>query len=379
MSEVKFFSAASNVIEPPSLWAGGLPGSVSHQISMIESDGGLVWRVGDDVSAPLLFPREVAKATGSDCNLDLANWLSSVDGRRWLQDRDGVGGEVLYARGGVWDLIEKSGDRDLIVACCRAYNYWLAQFCNSDPKRFVGIAKIPNTGLDDAVTELNRACGELGLKGALLDGWPVGPEPEGPPALLSTEFWAAAQDLGVPISLHRGLSDSSEPDTGVVGGYAPDISPDISAIVFAGVCDNFPKLRFVLVDSDPGWVPGVLEISNEVYMRSAHTRQFSLKNEDAMPADYVREFFWFTVQEDRFSVLNRNYFGKAHLMWSSFCGAAESVWPNNPQTFELTTSGLAEEDKASLASNVVSRLYRLEGASDFTTEEIKDFDSYALL
>ncbi|MCA3254221.1 MAG: amidohydrolase family protein, partial [Alphaproteobacteria bacterium] len=164
MALASMFSAASGVIEAPDLWEKRLPAAMAALApKLVQTDGGLVWQVGDRRTAPLALDASVPGATGPLGRSDIA-WLATADGRRWVQERDQVSGEVLYAVGEVWDLIDASEDDAFKAACARAYNDWLAELCSADPERFVGAAKIPTSGIDDAVAELGRAVETLGLR-----------------------------------------------------------------------------------------------------------------------------------------------------------------------------------------------------------------------
>jgi len=55
-----------------------------------------------------------------------------------------VAGEILYPSQGLCYF--KAADTLLMSATFRAYNYWLGDFCRTDPARLKGIAPI---NLDD--------------------------------------------------------------------------------------------------------------------------------------------------------------------------------------------------------------------------------------
>ena len=58
----------------------------------------------------------------------------------------------------------------MITATYRAYNDFIAEFCEYDPNRFIGIADIPAHSPDAAAAEVRRmGKNGLGLKGALCD------------------------------------------------------------------------------------------------------------------------------------------------------------------------------------------------------------------
>ena len=47
----------------------------------------------------------------------------------------------------------------------RIYNEWLADFCDTHPQRFAGIACIPNHDMDLAVTEVRRVAKRGAVRG----------------------------------------------------------------------------------------------------------------------------------------------------------------------------------------------------------------------
>ena len=149
---------------------------------------------------------------------------------------DGVAGEVLYPSQGLFYF--RVADSALMSAIFRAYNDWLAEFCRTDPARLKGIAMINLDDVQDGIKELERAA-RLGLAGAMITEYPLEhrryDQPEYEP------FWAAAEALDMPLSLHtatrrqgkiRGagdktLRDAEQPgDEGVLSG-ALDVRHDL--------------------------------------------------------------------------------------------------------------------------------------------------------
>ena len=90
-------------------------------------------------------------------------------------------------------------DLPLLSACFRAYNDWLVDFCQAAPERLRGIAMINVEDVDEAVRELTRAR-QLGLAGGMITVAPA--EDRSYDHTMYEPFWAAAQDLDAPISLH---------------------------------------------------------------------------------------------------------------------------------------------------------------------------------
>ena len=383
MSAQTLISAASGVVLPPDLWTRRLTGAHAGAApQLVDTDRGLAWQVEGRLAGPLVLPR-AARAPGSAqasafSRTDVA-WLATSAGRLWLQQREDVAGEVLYSLGEVWNLIQASEDAGFVEACTAAYNDWLADVCASAPDRLVGVAKLPTTGAEAATAELVRAGQTLGLRGALLDVWPGGAEC--PPAMGECEaFWEAAEALRIPLSIYRSLAGEGDSEPAIAGGAIPDYFSDLTTIIYANIPDKRPGIRFVSLSPSAGWAPPALEALNESYMRTASVRRVNLADPDLYPSDYLRRFFHFVVQDDRVALLNRAYFGEAHMLWGSFAlMGMDSVWPNGRELFERATAGLPDPFRTKLGGENVARLYGVRNAEPFGAEEIRAYESYALL
>jgi hypothetical protein len=113
------------------------------------------------------------------------------------QELDGVEAEVIYTTLGFRQFWLKDGA--LQRACFRAYNDWLAEYCSYEPRRLAGLAMMSLYDVDEAVTELRR-CRKIGLRGAMI--WASPPEDRPYSDGLYDPFWAEAQELRMPLSLH---------------------------------------------------------------------------------------------------------------------------------------------------------------------------------
>src|SRR3989441_7182910 len=63
-------------------------------------------------------------------------------------------------------------DSELLSALCRAYNDWIADFCQAAPHRLKGIGMLNVDDVDEACQELER-CANLGLAGAFIPVYPL--------------------------------------------------------------------------------------------------------------------------------------------------------------------------------------------------------------
>src|SRR5581483_11970139 len=107
-------------------------------------------------------------------------------------DADGVDVSVVYPNQAAFIYLEP--DRELALACLRAYNDWvLEDFQGAAPTRIVGLPMLPvDDGMDVCVGELERTVAK-GAKGMFVPGYPVAPYHD----RSYDPLWAAAADAGV--------------------------------------------------------------------------------------------------------------------------------------------------------------------------------------
>jgi predicted TIM-barrel fold metal-dependent hydrolase len=377
-------SADSHVLEPPDLFEKHLPASLRSRAPKLESwNGGSAWMLEGLDPVPL----PATAATGSGYRLDALTDRKpvSVDEvlpglfdpaeRILLQDTDSVDAEVLYPSPALWDAINQFADRDLKLACVRAYNDWIAAFCSHNPDRLIGLAKIPSTTCEDARQELLRCVKELNMRGVILDAWPSGSSRAGDSR--DEPFWEAINDAAVPVSLHYALG--ADVQTAPPGGIAPGLKPPMAdaalPLVAAGVFDRFPNIKIVFAHGDAGWACHWLEFMDINYVRHRHLDEYALRDPDALPSEYIRRHTWFTFHQDRSAVRFRRKLGTANLLWASNFPLDDASWPDDRQQAIRVTEELPAEDRRVLLAANTARLYRLPGFEQgFAAAEISAFD-----
>src|SRR5262249_4450363 len=123
-------------------------------------------------------------------------------------DRDGIDVAVLYPSTALFfgpdDPIDAFHDVEFVLACQRAYNDWVAEYCAAHPRRLFAMAGVPLQAPELAAIEAERAVRAVGLQGvfvrpsAYVDELPLNHSAYDP-------FWAACQDLDVPVAFHPGV------------------------------------------------------------------------------------------------------------------------------------------------------------------------------
>src|SRR5438552_9038564 len=200
--------ADAHVNEPPDLWQTRVPQRLRARAPKV-----LRTEQGDVRSFDHRKPR---RPLGLTATAGLSYLQFRAEGYRYEEirpgsfdpkarlddlDADGIWAQVLYPSVTLAGARTYADDRELQLACVRAYNEWLAGFCAAGDGRLVGQTIIPTTGVDDAVAELRWGL-EHGMKGALIAAYPNGsygdPGPENDP------FWDLAQESGTPLAVHIG-------------------------------------------------------------------------------------------------------------------------------------------------------------------------------
>jgi predicted TIM-barrel fold metal-dependent hydrolase len=185
---------------------------------------------------------------------------------------DGVDAATIYPAfvGGAYNEVT---DRELAVACVRAYNDWLIDdFCSADPNRLWSLAFMPvNDGVSTLVAEAERVIAK-GARGLYL------PLPD--IAYHNSQYdplWQMATEARVPVTIHRsGVSRAEVPLTlpdaapglnvvGTVQRFFSAINP-ISNLIFTGVFDRFPSLVFIAAEVNCGWVPALAQQMDQEFV-----------------------------------------------------------------------------------------------------------------
>jgi predicted TIM-barrel fold metal-dependent hydrolase len=283
-------------------------------------------------------------------------------------DADGIYAQILYPSVTLKGAKVYSDDRDLQIACVRAYNDWLIEFCEPSKGRLIGQVILPTTGIDDCIAEMERGM-KAGHRGGVISSFPNGgldPKPE------DDRFWALAQEAGFPIAVHIGSfvrgslagrreSWSSLAFVGMAaltkaGGQT---LPVVCDILFSGIFERFPRLKIVLVEANIGWIPTLLEQSDDMFRRYRwYTGAVNEMSE--MPSDIFFRNFWATFMVDTVGMDLRHRMNVDHLMWSTDYPHSGSDWPNSRVSLERVFRGVPKEQVKKMLHTNCRELYGLD-------------------
>ena len=274
---------------------------------------------------------------------------------------DGVEAEVLYTTLGFRLFWLK--DAGLQRACFRVYNDWLAAYCSYAPKRLKGLALISLYDPKEGAQELER-CAKLGLKGAMI--WCSPPADQPYSSEIYDPFWAAAQDLDMPVSLHAITGMERIPweygaeQRAMRSTVTPhEIEKSFSILILSGVLERFPRLKIVSAENNCGWLPYYLQRMDRGFARFGPSgtvtpwpTKLTLK-----PSEYFRRQMYCTFIDDSFGVASRHWIGVDNVMWSSDYPHTASTWPHSRDIIARDFKEVSEVEKRKIVRENVAQLY----------------------
>jgi uncharacterized protein len=298
------------------------------------------------------------------------------------QDMDGMDAEVLFPAMVAGPVFWRNISHDEVYnAVIRAYNDWLGEeYCAVARDRLLGMGVIPITNVDDAVEEMAH-CAELGLKGILLGALPSG---KGYPTPEDDKFWAAAVDLGMPVTVHVAFNRTGARATQPTFKY-PREDPQIMArlrrpflewltnfglppavsimqLVLAGVFDRFPTLKVFFAETRLGWVPFWVEHADLWYQRHVGWAEqlLGFKPLKYLPGDYVREHIYFSIQYERVAVELRQHVGVDRIMFATDFPHIECEWPNSRPLVEKIYADVPADEKYRMWAGNAVEFFKLD-------------------
>jgi predicted TIM-barrel fold metal-dependent hydrolase len=374
-------------------WGDGIPRKVTED-GVYESIylGGVVRSGGRELRDAL------AKAVGKTPK-ELYDLLESIrvpgghdpHARLADMDRDGIDAAVLFPSLAMFfgpvDEIPALHDAEFVAACQRAYNEWVAEYCAADPKRLFGIAAVPLQAPELAVAEAEHAVNNLGLKGVFIRPSAYLFADDGTELPLNHSaydpFWAACQDLDAPVALHPGvhvdtpgacrkfglvavtenimLSNSARDELhggsalGQGVGNTVDMIVSMGRLLMGGVCERFPRLRFLFLESGGGWIPTQLQRMDE------QVKAFPLEKRwlSMLPSEYFSRQCYAGFEPEEWNIAAcADFLGADRILWASDYPHPE-FHPEVVKELRKGIGDLSADDQRKILSGNAIEAYRL--------------------
>ena len=199
--------------------------------------------------------------------------------------------------------LDQGDDMELCYAAADAHNRMMTDFCSVDP-RLLPVAYVPLEDIERSIATAREAL-RLGAKALMIPS--LCPRRHAPSHVGLDPLWAMAQEAGVPMIFHVGGEEKLNPvykenglppvpdfhggdDNFTSVSYMPipnAAMQTMATLIFDGVFDRFPQLKWGAIELGASWVPG--------WMRSMDSAAHAfMKNEErlrrlsAKPSEIVR-------------------------------------------------------------------------------------------
>lgn len=180
---------------------------------------------------------------------------------------------------------------ELAIELARHINDEFAAIVRSRDKRFSALATLPLNDPEESARELDRAMTELQLPGAMVFS------NVNRMALADEAFeplWTKANELGAVIYIHptdpAGVESMLEYWLMPLVGFLFDTTLAASRLVFSGVVERYPRIRWVLTHMG-GAIPFLSERLDRGWRAFADCR----RHIDRPPSEYLKTFYYDTV------------------------------------------------------------------------------------
>src|SRR5712692_6070940 len=273
-------------------------------------------------------------------------------------DLDGIDAAFLYPSlclgfGGVEDPA-------LAAALYRAYNRWLADYCKPYPDRLFGVAMLPMQSVELAIEEMRYARKELGMRSGFLRPNPYNNRMLSHPAY--DPFWAAAQELDFAIGVHEGTGGM--PAAGVdrfegrgakhIVSHTVEMMLASLSVIWGGVCERFPTLRFAFLESGGGWIAPWLDRMDR------HFDDHGVFNDSPLrlrPSEYFHRQCWISFEPVEGSLRYlAEYLGPHKILWATDYPHPDGFFPGAPA---MIAEKLPEKFRRQVLAESALQFYKL--------------------
>ncbi|MGI9596376.1 MAG: amidohydrolase family protein [Acidimicrobiales bacterium] len=384
VSGLKVIDTDTHWSEPYDLWTSRAPSKYVDRVpQMTERHGRRRWWFDGDIAIGLPIASSVIDTDGTKITgtafFEMDNEMvhrASFDpqARVAMMDALGVHAQVMYpnvAGFGNQNFL-KSPDDMLRLVSVQIYNDALAEFQDATNQRVYGMALLPWWDLEAAVVEIQRVH-DNGIRGIVTCS---NPEEAGLPDMAERDWdpiWELCSTLAMPVNFHIGSSKgnldfygkapwpSFGPERKLAVGSANLFMGNarvIGNLIYSGVPERFPDLKFVSVESGLGWLPFFLECLDHQLLETAPNELAELT---MSPSDYFRRqffgTFWFETAMVAAAI---DYLGPQCVMFETDFPHPTCLYPKDDDRLNRTLSGLTPEVIRRVMQDNAAALYRID-------------------
>jgi predicted TIM-barrel fold metal-dependent hydrolase len=274
-------------------------------------------------------------------------------------EADGVVAEVIFPNGHLFTPFGALPSADMQISLEHAYNAWIAEFCAALPGRRAGLGVVNLHDLEGALREI-RYIERAGLRGVVI---PIVP-PHGQPPYYHSQYapiWGACEHAGLPIHVHGGASDPTYcPGAAGAITFLTEVSYRAQRplwwLIWGGVFEQYPRLRFVMAETLCFWLPGMLDYLDNLYKsRVGSDIRRTLRQK---PSEYWRrQCMVISSPMRKMDAMLRHRIGVDNMMWGSDYPHIEGTWPKSIASIGAAFEGIPRDEAAAILGGNAARLY----------------------
>jgi predicted TIM-barrel fold metal-dependent hydrolase len=373
--DYRLISTDDHIIEPPDVWKDRLEAKYAAGAPKVVEVGGEERWLFEDRKLINVGLSVMAGKKYEDYSPKAARFADMRPGcydpkeRLKDMDLDGIEAQVLFPStpGMAGQTFAEAKDKDLALRCLQTYNDWLADtWCAANPKRLIGQMIVPFWDMGLAVGEFQRALA-LGHKALSL---PNDPPSMGFPRLCDAYWeplWHAVEEAGIPVTLHiaSGSQKRSLPLTPGEGAPATvfiTVGPTanftvLADMLFSGLLERHPKLRFVSVEAGIGWVGYLLQRADEVYEKHRHWSKPPIKEK---PSFYFRRQLFSNFLDDAVGITCRHHIGVDNLLFEVDYPHSDTTFPRSREIVAERFRDVPAAETRKICRDNAIRLFNLE-------------------
>jgi predicted TIM-barrel fold metal-dependent hydrolase len=186
-------------------------------------------------------------------------------------------------------------------------------------------------------------------------------------------LWTAAQDMDFPLHFHiniiqgrdrmaarlKVITQLQQGRNAVRRAILEPLNL-LTDLVFGGVLERFPRLRFVLAEYDVSWLHPFISKMDGTLQR-ARSESPDSPTVSALPSECIRRQVYITFQEDRIGVLGADVFNMIdNYMWASDYPHGGSTWPRSKDAIASQFKGVPEKIERKLTWENAAKFYGVQ-------------------
>jgi predicted TIM-barrel fold metal-dependent hydrolase len=252
-----------------------------------------------------------------------------------------------------------AADRDLGLACVRAWNDWFfEEWYSAYPERIIplGITYLSDPKL--AAEEIRRNA-DRGFRSVT---FPERPHVIGLPSLWDRDHWRpiveACVETGTVISLHVGSSGLMQHPPGApalqLGAtlFGQQSLGACAEWLWSGYAVRYPELKIAMSEGGIGWVAMLLDRLDNLVDRSGYGSGWDIR-----PAEVLKRNFWFCTIDDPSTIDTRHRIGVDHIMVEVDYPHGDSTWPHTQEVLRRVWGHLPDAEMRAICCENAARLY----------------------